>query len=170
MRHSGAMIIHTTRDAWWLPKPNTIEVVSSDLIAPAHLTKTSFMIPLTRKGTVIMAHNRRRGLEFPGGHVDPGETLTFAAVRETLEETGVRVSHIRPIGHQMMISTGEKPEGYKYPFPLSFQQFFVGEVMGMDPYVENDECLKPVELSVFEALRTLSDSRAALLMLAVRKF
>jgi 8-oxo-dGTP pyrophosphatase MutT (NUDIX family) len=164
------MIIHTTRDAWWLPQPNTIEVVSSDIMAPAHLTRTSFMIPLTRKGTVIMANNRRRGLEFPGGHVDPGETLTFAAVRETTEETGYRVSHIKAIGYQMMISKGEMPPGYKYPFPLSFQQFFVGEVMGYEPYLANDECLDPVELSVFEALRTLSSSRAALLMLAVRKF
>lgn len=164
------MIIHTSRDIKWLPLPNTIDIETSDILAPAHLTKTSFMIPLTRKGTVILANNRRRGLEFPGGHIDPGETATFAAVRETVEETGYRVSHIRAIGYQVMRSTGEMPVGYKYPFPLSYQQFFVGEVMGFDPYEANDECLDPVEMTVFEALRKLTSSRAALLTQAVRKF
>lgn len=32
-----------------------------------------------------------QGYWCPGGHVDPGETLTFAAKRETLEEAGVDV-------------------------------------------------------------------------------
>lgn len=162
------MIIHTTRDVGFLPKPNTVEVVASPELAPVSMTATAFMIPLTVDGKVVMAQNRRRGIEFPGGHIDPGETPTQAAVRECLEETGYRVSHIRAIGYQMMTSLGKKPEGYKYPHPLGFQQFFVGRVMGFDPYVENDECLTPRVMTIYEAMRELSMSRLALLTLAIK--
>lgn len=164
------MIIHTTRNVAWLPAPNSIEVVASEILAPQHLTTTAFMIILTRDNKVIMAHNRRRGLEFAGGHIEPGETPTQAAVREAFEETGHRVSHIRAIGFQMMISEGTVPADYKYPHPLGFQQFFVGESMSHVPYVENDECLAPVAMDIVHALRYLSSSRAALLTQAVRKF
>ena len=35
---------------------------------------------------------------FPGGHMEPGETIAEAAVRETVEETGIPESEIRVIG------------------------------------------------------------------------
>lgn len=163
------MIIHTTRDVGFLPKPNTVEVVASPELAPVSMTATAFMIPLTVDGKVVMARNRRRGIEFPGGHIDPGETPTQAAVRECLEETGYRVSHIRAIGYQMMTSLGKKPEGYKYPHPLSFQQFFVGRVMDYEPYVDNDECLQPEIMTIYEALRVLSPAQIALLTQAIKR-
>jgi 8-oxo-dGTP pyrophosphatase MutT (NUDIX family) len=55
---------------------------------------------------VLMVRRPARGtfpfaLVFPGGSVDPGETLEQAAVRETLEETAVDLSKatFTPFGH-----------------------------------------------------------------------
>lgn len=50
----------------------------------------------------ILVENRKDpdwpGICFPGGHVEPGEAFTHAAIRETLEETGLRVSNLKLCG------------------------------------------------------------------------
>ena len=38
------------------------------------------------------------GVCFPGGHVEPGEAFTTAAIRETCEETGLTISDPRLVG------------------------------------------------------------------------
>jgi 8-oxo-dGTP pyrophosphatase MutT (NUDIX family) len=52
-----------------------------------------------RDGRLLMVEERARGelvLNQPAGHLEPGESLIEAAVRETLEETGwaVSISHL----------------------------------------------------------------------------
>ncbi|MDD6175170.1 MAG: 8-oxo-dGTP diphosphatase [Firmicutes bacterium] len=39
-----------------------------------------------------------KGVAFPGGHVEPGESMTAAVVREVFEETGLTVSNVRLCG------------------------------------------------------------------------
>ncbi len=45
----------------------------------------------------ILVMNRRdpafSGLYFPGGHVEPGESVVQAAIREVREETGLTIEH-----------------------------------------------------------------------------
>lgn len=49
----------------------------------------------------VLVQNRIKswkGLSFPGGHVENGESFVDSAIREVKEETGLTVSHLRSCG------------------------------------------------------------------------
>ena len=66
---------------------------------PIELTN---MCMLRRADGRVLVQNRRDpnwgGLTFPGGHVEPGESLVDSVVREMQEETGLTVRNPRLIG------------------------------------------------------------------------
>ena len=155
-------LIHTTHNVKYLPLPNRVEFVATQKIAPIHLTKTSFVIPFLNSEHVVLANNQRRGLEIPGGHVEDGEQLFQAAQREGLEETGYVINDIIPIGFLKMTSDGSIPDDWKYPHPISYQQFFAGEVSKWVGFSENDECKNPVALSM-NSLDQLTEQQIALI-------
>lgn len=74
---------------------------------PAHVTASSVVFDL-RTGTILLHLHRRldRWLQ-PGGHVEPGERPEDAAVRETLEETGVAATH--PASGPVVLHLDEHP-------------------------------------------------------------
>jgi 8-oxo-dGTP diphosphatase len=144
---------YVTIDAPYLPIPNQIEIVLSPVLCAPELTRTSFLMPMLGDGSFIFAQNQRRGIEIPGGHVDPGETLLQAALRETMEETGCEVIDVVPIGFLRMMTFGEKPADWRYPYPLSYQQFFAGRLRLKYPYETNDECAQPVRVKDLRGLR-----------------
>lgn len=59
--------------------------------APVHVTGSAVVIG--RRGTVLHLHKRLHQWMQPGGHVDPGESPWEAALRESIEETGLELAH-----------------------------------------------------------------------------
>lgn len=162
------LTLYRKENVSYLPQPNYVQFVADDTIQHPDLTRTAFMVPLLADGSVIMANNRRRGIEFPGGHIDPGETSCAAAHRECVEETGYWVNVIKSIGYLRMTSEGEVPDDWQYPHPLSYQQFFAGMVKDNVVYHVNEECYGPTVMPMKEALIFLNPSRLALYKLALK--
>lgn len=79
-------------------------------------------IALIQDGKILLT--KRGDFEvwcLPGGHVDPGESLAQAAIRETLEETGLetRLTHL--------IGVYSRPKWHKGVYNIVF---FGGEIIG----------------------------------------
>lgn len=58
---------------------------------PTHVTASAIVVGA--RGTVLHVHRRTGGWLQPGGHIEAGETPWDAAVRESVEETGLPVRH-----------------------------------------------------------------------------
>jgi 8-oxo-dGTP diphosphatase len=50
----------------------------------------------------LLTQHKKRGLEFPGGKLEPGETLEKAAARELFEETGAKSVKLIRLGTYMV--------------------------------------------------------------------
>ena len=137
------IIAYTDRDVGYLPLPNSVEITLTNIVAPVELTRTAFVMPMFEDGSFLLAMNQRRGIEIPGGHVEPGETLKQAAAREGEEEVGAIVTRLIPIGYLKMTSEGVVPPDWKYPHPVGYQQFYAGLITDVREYVANDECAEP---------------------------
>ncbi|WP_102274168.1 RNA deprotection pyrophosphohydrolase [Cytobacillus massiliigabonensis] len=55
----------------------------------------------------LLTNHKKRGLEFPGGKLEKGETLEEAARREVMEETGATLKRVELIG-EYEVSLNEK--------------------------------------------------------------
>ncbi|MEH7886119.1 nucleoside triphosphatase YtkD [Bacillus sp. JJ1609] len=77
----------------------------------------------------LLTRHSNRGLEFPGGKVEEGETLEDAARREVIEETGAILGNLVSIGEYKVADLAE-----------SFvKRIFYGEVVELvlqDDYLE----------------------------------
>ena len=55
------------------------------------------------KGNWVLTRHSKRGLEFPGGKVEEGESIVKAALREVFEETGGEVGQLIPLGEYKVL-------------------------------------------------------------------
>ncbi|MFS1517531.1 RNA deprotection pyrophosphohydrolase [Bacillus sp. SCS-151] len=56
----------------------------------------------------LVTNHATRGLEFPGGNVEEGETPEQAAIREVKEETGGNIIDLQYIGQYMVMGKEKK--------------------------------------------------------------
>ena len=87
----------------------------------------------TEKGTFVLMVRHHRGWSFPKGHMEPGESEEETAVRETLEETGIRVRIIpgpsfsvpsarEDERRQVIFFPAESPDGLQTPLAQEVQE------------------------------------------------
>ena len=67
------------------------------------------------------------GLTFPGGHVEPGETVVASMIREVQEETGLTVSNLQNCGYIQWYNPVKESQYFVFLFKTST---FSGEVKG----------------------------------------
>ena len=74
-------------------------------------TLPAVSVAVVRGKTVLLVKRARPPSQgvyaFPGGKVEPGETLQVAAARELLEETGLRAEGYRPLRDIQIDGSGE---------------------------------------------------------------
>jgi len=63
-------------------------------VDPHHVTASAFVV--SSRGVILHLHRKLNIWVQPGGHVDADESPEVAALRETLEETGLDVVHTTP--------------------------------------------------------------------------
>lgn len=84
---------------------------------------------LVSRGNEILLQNRTKtdwqGYALPGGHVEPGESVVDAVIREMREETGLTISHPRLSGIKQFPT-----EHGRYLVFLFSAEEFVGELRG----------------------------------------
>jgi len=87
---------------------------------------------LIRKGDEYLLQDRVkkdwRGFTLPGGHVEPGESIVDAVVREMKEETGLAVENPKLCGVKQFPISGESGENGRYLVFLFVADRFSGEV------------------------------------------
>ena len=137
-------IIQTIENLYWVAGgENTVEIFLSDEMPDASLC-TAVHTFVFKDNKFLQTETREgerwfRQLDVPGGHIDEGETPEEAGIRETLEETGVRIKNTRLVAYIKITSHGEKPEILKYPFPTSYILFYLCDFESEEPFEGNEE-------------------------------
>jgi 8-oxo-dGTP pyrophosphatase MutT (NUDIX family) len=89
----------------------------SETADTTHVTASAIVVG--PRGVVLHKHKRLGIWLQPGGHIDEGETPADAALRECLEETGLRAEHFSGQPELVHVDTHDGPRGH-YHLDLRF--------------------------------------------------
>jgi 8-oxo-dGTP pyrophosphatase MutT (NUDIX family) len=131
-------LIRTRTDIPWMPNPHEARLYLTDELPPAEQCSTAFGF-VFQGDEVLLTRLRDRDWDIPCGVIDPGETPEAAAVREVWEETSARVEIVALIGTQELELLGLKPEGHRWPYPISTQVYYLCRLVELAPFAANNE-------------------------------
>lgn len=101
---------------------------SKDLPDAALCTAVYCLAILPETQQVVLTRNHR-GWEMLGGHIEPGETIEQALLRECLEEGGFTPERCQLFGYRKITAEQPVPHNQKagsfYPFPHGYIPHFV---------------------------------------------
>lgn len=82
----------------------------------------------------VLVITQENGFEYvvPGGRVEKGEKPLATLRREILEETGWTFRGAKLLGGMHFHHLGEKPDGYKYPYPDFIWPVYITEAADYD--------------------------------------
>ncbi|MFC7686746.1 NUDIX domain-containing protein [Ureibacillus sp. GCM10028918] len=98
--------------------------------APAEKEIKHVLVFVLYEGKWLCTINKKRGVEFPGGKVEPGETLEEAAIREVYEETAVHITDLNWFAYYVVHDT-----------PVFSKAVFTGRVEKIDEFTQEHETL-----------------------------
>lgn len=128
-------------------------------------TITSVHAVCIQNEKVMLTHIRNRGFNFPGGHIDWGESVEEALIREVYEEGYVRGT-IKYIG-AIEVSHEENPKfdpTGKYPL-IAYQAFFRMDITECLPFLRENESLTRIWVEPTEVPFIIDDHELSTLIL-----
>jgi len=135
---------HIIRNIEYLPKPNYLETFITTDLPNLATTFGSFCFIFDDQNRLLLSHLKKRGWDLPGGKKEPQdeentnslfEALIKTAVRETYEETKVKVKDLQYIGYRLFHVDNLEQNGVKaFNHNDTYCLYFFGRVDSLDNF------------------------------------